>query len=75
MTILPGETSEPFTAGATCSIQSEVEKLPLPPPELRVVFSPGGHINAKVINAPSLDVDTITTNFVDGDPIFPLRLT
>jgi len=58
--VLPGETSEPFTAGAEYSIQSKFENLPLPVPEVRIVFSPGGHLDARAINKPSVKVDVIT---------------
>jgi hypothetical protein len=40
--------------------QSEVERLPLPVPELLVAFSLGGHLGARTISAPALKVDIIT---------------
>lgn len=66
--VLPGKTSPPFTASGKYSIQSEVEKLPLPPPEILVVFSQGGHLDATAINAPSVKVDVITNfDFPKGE--------
>ena len=68
--VLPGETSIRFTAGAEYSIRSEIEHLPLPPPEVLVVFSPGGQLNAKAINAPSVNIDVIANfDFPKGDPV------
>ena len=57
--IPPGEKSEPFTQAATYSIQSEVENLPEPPPEVVVEFSPKGHLDARKIGSPSVKVDVI----------------
>ena len=73
--VLPGETSVTFHAIGEYSITSRVEKKPLPPPQLLVGLK-SGHLDAKAINAPSVNVDLIANfDFSTGDPVFPSHTT
>jgi len=75
VTVPPGETSPPFNYPGTYIIRSELENLPLPPPEIVVTFSPGEPFEAKAINRPNLNVDIIAKfDFPKGDLILPLKL-
>ena len=74
--VLPGETSDPIYAAARYSIQSEIERLPLPVPEIIVHFSPNGNLDVKAINSPSVKVDVIVNfDFLGGDLVLPSHIT
>ena len=74
--VLPGETSPVFRTTSEYRIKSEVEKPILPPPEVLVTISPGGHVDTVAINTPSVKVDVIVIfDFPTGDPVFPSHTT
>ncbi|KIK01583.1 hypothetical protein K443DRAFT_98315 [Laccaria amethystina LaAM-08-1] len=73
VTVPPDETSPPFSSPGTYIIRSELENLPLPPPEIVVTFAPGETFEAKSINRPNLNVDIIAKfDFKKGDLISSL---
>jgi hypothetical protein len=70
VTVPPGETSRPFVAPGEYKILPNPTTLPLPRPEIIVIFSPGELFEAKAINSPSLNVDIIAQfDFIKGDLI------
>ncbi|EDR06262.1 uncharacterized protein LACBIDRAFT_328924 [Laccaria bicolor S238N-H82] len=73
VTVPPGQTSLPFSSPGTYIIRSELENLPLPPPEIVVAFAPGETFETKSINRPNLNVDiTAKFDFGGGDLISSL---
>lgn len=73
VTVPPGQTSLPFGSSGTYIIRSELENLPLPPPEILVAFAPGETFETKSINRPNLNVDLIAKfDFGGGDLISSL---
>ena len=73
--IPPGKTSPAFSSPGTYIIKAELEKLPLPPPEIIITFSPGQTFEVKAVNKPNLNVEIFANlkfDFSKGDLVSSL---